>query len=126
MYLDGDLTATTPGGAQLDRHRIVCYQASLGRVWDGGASHEAQRVDLFVTRQWIRLLLWEYTARHFAMACHPADQAFSLFLPVKLGHELLSLFAVVSDASVKTHGYGVVSGCVFTCSTLSGNTKADA
>ena len=87
----------------------MAYQTKLSLIPDDAGPHEAQRVDLFVTRQWIRLLLWEYTSRHFAMACCPADLAFSLLLPVKIGHELLSLFSMVTDAAVKTHGYGMVS-----------------
>jgi hypothetical protein len=112
VYLEGDFTTAASGQAlSLERHKVASYQANLSLIPDdAGASSEAQQVDLFVTRQWIRLLLWEYTSRHFAMACWPADQAFCLFLPVKISHELLSLFSMVPDAAVKTHGYGMVSG----------------
>jgi hypothetical protein len=119
VYLEGDFTTTTtigqPGQASqvlpLARQKVISYQTDLSLVPDDdtGETHEAQRVDLFVTRQWIRLLLWEYTSRHFAMACCPVDQAFSLLLPVRIGHELLSLFSTVTEAAVKTHGYGMVS-----------------
>ncbi len=120
VYLEGDFTTTTttttgqPGHAPqvlpLARQKVISYQTDLSLVPDDdtGETHEAQRVDLFVTRQWIRLLLWEYTSRHFAMACCPADQAFSLLLPVRIGHELLSLFSTVTETAVKTHGYGMV------------------
>lgn len=115
-------TSTTPvtdpaaAALTLERQRVATYQARLSLLpadggagtGGGGAPGEAQRVDLFVTRQWIRLLLWEYTARRFAMACCAADPAFSLFLPVKIGHELLGMFAGVTEGAVKTHGYGMV------------------
>ncbi len=137
VYLDGDFTTpSTPVSAPapstaaaatptppnttlaLERQRVASYQASLSLLpadsaGAGGAPGEAQRVDLFVTRQWIRLLLWEYTARRFAMACCAADPAFSLFLPVKIGHELLGMFAGVTEGAVKTHGYGMVSLSLF-------------
>ncbi|KAM5350551.1 hypothetical protein ACJ41O_007056 [Fusarium nematophilum] len=106
-YLGGHLTAASRGQQPLERQKVVSYQADLCLDSHDHASHEAQRVDLFVTRQWIRLLLWEYTARHFAMSCYPEDQAFSLFLPVKIGHEMLSLFSMVTNAAVKAHGYGI-------------------
>ncbi|KND93688.1 putative sucrose utilization protein SUC1, partial [Tolypocladium ophioglossoides CBS 100239] len=74
---------------------------------DGYASNETQQVDLCVTRQWIRILSWEYMSRHFAMSCQPKDQALSLFLPVQIGHEILSSFTAMSKASIRAHGYGM-------------------
>jgi hypothetical protein len=107
-YLDSNFTDVS-SKQTVDRQKLVSYQAALCQDSHEHASNEAQRVDLFVTRQWVRLLMWEYTARHFAMACYPEDQAFSLFLPVKIGHEMLSLFSLVTDSAIKAHGYGMVS-----------------
>lgn len=90
-----------------ERQKLIAYQAALCRPEHDHAPNEAQRVDLFVTRQWVRLILWEHTARHYAMACYPEDPAFSLFLPVTIGHEMLSLFSLVTDAAIKAHGYGM-------------------
>jgi hypothetical protein len=109
LYLEGDFTASGSSPVPLERQKLISFQADLSVIQPDHSFHEAQRVDLFVTRQWIRLLLWEYTARHFAMACSPEDQAFSLFLPVKIGRELLSLFSDVTEAAIKTHGHGMVS-----------------
>lgn len=108
-YLEGNLTVPSYGQEPLERQKLVSYHADLCVDSHDQAAHEAQRVDLFVTRQWIRLLLWEYTAQHFMMSCYPDDQAFSLFLPVKIGHEMLSLFSMVTSAAIKAHGYGMVS-----------------
>ena len=109
-YLDGSITESSSSDQQpLERQKLVSYQADLCLDSHGAASDEAQRVDLFVTRQWIRLLVWEYTARHFAMSCYPDDPAFSLFLPVKIGHEMLSTFSLVNNEAIKPHGYGMVS-----------------
>ncbi|KAF4980245.1 hypothetical protein FZEAL_3704 [Fusarium zealandicum] len=106
-YLEGNLMATSSNQQPLERQKLVSYQTALCMDSHNQADLEAQRVDLFVTRQWIRLLLWEYTARNFAMSCYPEDQAFSLFLPVKIGHEMLSLFSIVTDVAIKSHGYGM-------------------
>lgn len=91
----------------LERQKLITYQAALRLGEQDDAPNEAQRVDLFVTRQWVRLLIWEHTARHFAMACYPEDPAFSLFFPIKIGHEMLSQFSLVTDAAIKAHGYGM-------------------
>ncbi|KAL4729122.1 hypothetical protein ACLX1H_003530 [Fusarium chlamydosporum] len=106
-YLEGNLTTISSNQQPLERQKLVSYQAALCLDSHDHAAREAQRVDLFVTRQWIRLILWEYTARHFAMSCYPDDEAFSLFLPVKIGHKMLSLFSMVTNAAIKTHGYGI-------------------
>jgi hypothetical protein len=81
------------------------------------AAHESQRVDLFVTRQWVRLILWEYATRHFPMASHAQDLAFSLYLPVSVSHELLGhLSSVSTDGSIRPHGFSMV--CHFPLSLL--------
>ncbi|KAJ4266276.1 hypothetical protein NW762_004260 [Fusarium torreyae] len=106
-YLESNLTTTYSNQQPLERQKLVSYQAALCLDSHDQAAREAQKVDLFVTRQWVRLLLWEYTARHFAMSCYPENEAFSLFLPVKIGHEMISLFSMVTNAAIKTHGYGI-------------------
>ncbi|KAM0223796.1 hypothetical protein ACHAQD_002870 [Fusarium lateritium] len=106
-YLESNLTTISSNQQPLERQKLVSYQAALCLDSHDHAAREAQRVDLFVTRQWVRLILWEYTARHFAMSCYPDDEAFSLFLPVKIGHKMLSLFSMVTNTAIKTHGYGI-------------------
>ncbi|CAG7565027.1 unnamed protein product [Fusarium equiseti] len=107
-YLESNLTTISSNQQPLERQQLVSYQAALCLDSHDHAAREAQRVDLFVTRQWIRLILWEYTARHFAMSCYPDDEAFSLFLPVKIGHKMLELLSMVTNAAaIKTHGYGI-------------------
>lgn len=114
-YLEGNLAVPSYSQEPLERQKLVSYHADLSLDSHNQAAHEAQRVDLFVTRQWIRLLLWEYTAQHFIMSCYPDDQAFSLFLPVKIGREMLSLFSMVTSAAIKAHGYGMVSQQIDRC-----------
>lgn len=70
--------------------------------------NESQRVDIFVTRSWIRILLWQYTISHFAVSCRAQDDAFSAFLPASVAYDMLSLFAQVSRCSIEPHGYGMV------------------
>jgi hypothetical protein len=108
-YLESNLTTISSNQQPLERQKLVSYQADLCLDAHDHAAREAQRVDLFVTRQWIRLILWEYTARHFTLSCYPDDEAFSLFLPVKIGHKMLSLFSMVTNSAITTHGYGIVS-----------------
>lgn len=80
---------------------------------DQPAFNETQKVDLCVTRQWIRILEWEYILRHFVVSYDSSDPVFSLFLPVKIGHEILSKFSTMDSASIRAHGYGMVSAIDF-------------
>ncbi|CAG5137544.1 uncharacterized protein ALTATR162_LOCUS142 [Alternaria atra] len=93
---------------ELGKHKLSLYQSNLNFCTEAESFDEAQRVDLFVTRQWIRILLWEYTIRRFSMSCRLEDQAFSLLLPITIAHEMLSLFHAVSESSIQLHGYGMV------------------
>lgn len=92
----------------LERQKLVTYQAALRVDSHDRAPSEVQRVDLFVTRQWVRLLIWEHTARHFAMTRDAEDPAFSLLLPVHIGREMLSVLSLTTDdTAIRSHGYGL-------------------
>ncbi|RYP49478.1 hypothetical protein DL768_004837 [Monosporascus sp. mg162] len=91
----------------VEREKMSQYQSFLNVDVDNGPFDEAQWVDLFVTRQWIRTLLWEYTVRHFSMSCESEDRAFSMLLPIFIAHETLRLFHTVSDSAFRPHGYGL-------------------
>ncbi|KAL1892388.1 hypothetical protein Sste5346_007126 [Sporothrix stenoceras] len=82
---------------------------------------ETQHVDLFVTRNWIRILLWEYSVRNFVMSSsisHTSslssssspehnNQAFSMLLPALVAHSMLGFFSTISPESIRAHGYGM-------------------
>lgn len=101
------------GGGQGDMAtagtELAAVQAKLASDGDDAALNETQRVDLCVTRQWIRILTWEYMTRRFPMSCHADDPAFSLLLPVQIGREVLSFMATVDSSFIVSHGYGMVS-----------------
>ncbi|KAJ2959247.1 hypothetical protein NQ176_g11127 [Zarea fungicola] len=126
-FLDGDLieppSAVSPpnengavvGGTMADgsfdsqsaRSKVSLSQSDLDCAEEGVGLDETQRVDIFVTRNWIRILLWEYTVRHFRMSCSADNEAFSIFLPALVAHEMLGFFSAVSSNSICAHGYGM-------------------
>ncbi|KAG8414848.1 hypothetical protein J3459_009618 [Metarhizium acridum] len=91
----------------LDPDKVAIAQSDLCALALNSSFTEVQQVDLFVTRQWIRLLIWEYTMRHYKMSRNSSNQAFSLLLPVTIARELLCLFPSVSADSIFAHGYGM-------------------
>ncbi|KAK2591816.1 hypothetical protein QQS21_010484 [Conoideocrella luteorostrata] len=91
----------------MDPDKVATSQLALCAQTQCSSFTEIQQVDIFVTRQWIRLLIWEYTMRHYKMSRESSNQAFSLLLPVSIARELLSLFPTVSAQSIHAHGYGM-------------------
>lgn len=96
-----------------DGMELAVTQARLASSDQDEASNETQSVDLCTTRNWIRLLTWEYMTRHFTMSSNPEDSAFSLLLPAQIGHDMLSFFSMVDKSSIRAHGYGMASITAF-------------
>lgn len=89
-------------------HCMACMTQCNVLTIDSGLA-ETQRVDVGVTRNWIRTLWWEYALRHFQMSSSLDDAALSMSLPASIAHETMCLFASVSQQAIRTHGYGMVS-----------------
>ena len=107
------LEATIPSftilrGSSEQPEQISKLQRALGEEEISQDLNESQKVDIIVTRSWIRILLWQYTITQFAVSCHAQDDAFSAFLPATVAYDMLSLFAQVSQSSIEPHGYGMV------------------
>ena len=70
---------------------------------DWGSGTDEQRADVFLTRQWMRAILWRAALRFgvsgFAMA--PVD-------PVDIAREFLSLTARIPPAALESHGATLV------------------
>lgn len=107
-FIRSPTKAIAGGTKESEGTELAAVQAKLASDGDDAALNETQRVDLCVTRQWIRILTWEYMTRHFPMSCHADDPAFSLLLPVQIGREILSFLATVDSSFILAHGYGMV------------------
>ncbi|KIW67923.1 hypothetical protein PV04_03902 [Phialophora macrospora] len=111
-FLDGDILESTasPGDSIMQlrpKDKVSSLQHNLIEQNVGSELDESQKVDLLTTRNWIRILLWQYTIAHFSVSCHAQDQAFSAFLPATIAHDMLSVLDKVSWKSVQPHGYGM-------------------
>lgn len=101
--------ATVPSNEVFDANRLMRYQMDLSVDPRSPKFDEAQCVDLFVTRQWIRLLIWEYTVRHFPLPFQSEVPGFSLSFPVPVARELLSTLSSAKNDSILCHGWALVS-----------------
>ncbi|KAF3906727.1 hypothetical protein AA313_de0201391 [Arthrobotrys entomopaga] len=89
------------------KDEMSLLQSNLCTQEEDGDLRESQRVDIAVTRQWIRTLLWQYTVSHFLVSSTSEDPAFSSLLPAQIAKEMLSTFDNFSPRSIKVHGYGM-------------------
>ncbi|EXJ65873.1 uncharacterized protein A1O5_11114 [Cladophialophora psammophila CBS 110553] len=111
-FLDGDILEPTPSSATVSiqgapKNQISALQHDLTHHPLSEELDESQRVDILATRNWIRILLWQYTITHFPVSCHAKDQAFSALLPAAIAHDTLSVLEKVSWKSIQPHGYGM-------------------
>lgn len=107
-FLEATVTCTDFHVTNEQPDQISTFQNDLSQEHDEEELNESQKVDIFVTRSWIRILLWQYTIMHFAVSCHAQDDAFSAFLPASVAYDMLSFFTKVSKSSIEPHGYGMV------------------
>lgn len=117
IFLDGDFLESTASSdaASISAHghhpkeKVSNIQHELVQHQPPDELNESQRVDIMTTRNWVRILLWNYTISHFTVSCHAQDQAFSALLPATVAHDMLSVLGKASWKSVQPHGYGMVS-----------------
>jgi hypothetical protein len=114
-YLDGEFIGPPATSQDLiifdeKRDHISTCQRDLSCEAAESDLDETQQVDILVTRNWIRILLWQYTIMHCTVSFHADDQAFSTLLPFHSAREMLALFSTVSINAIRAHGYGLVCG----------------
>jgi hypothetical protein len=115
-YIEGPLghslqTGEDSTGAAYHEEKLSSIQERLcNSLISSEDIEEAQRVDFHATRNWIRSLLWQYAVSHFKISGYSTDKAFSVLLPTLIAKDMLSVFSTISVSSIRTHGYGMVSG----------------
>ncbi|KAK4099093.1 hypothetical protein N658DRAFT_173384 [Parathielavia hyrcaniae] len=100
--------------AQLDADEAETAEAARELLASGaGALTEEQHVDLFVTRLWLRTLVWQLALSHALLRSAPprdAHQGFSLHFPAqRLSAQLRGLVSRLCNmSSIITHGSGIL------------------
>ena len=96
-----------------DTRRIASLQSQLRDDDDDTDSvcTESQKLDIVVTRHWIRTLIWRHSITHCRQLGDSSeeDPSCTIFYPVVIAKELLSMLSAVSVDALCTHGYGMVS-----------------
>lgn len=100
--------------AQLDAHEVESTnEAETLRAVSGAGLTELQHADLFITRLWLRTLVWQLALSQGLLRSAPAQtthQGLSLHFPAhRLSSQLRSLVSKLeSVASIGTHGSGIL------------------
>ncbi|KAL7816727.1 hypothetical protein V8C26DRAFT_420690 [Trichoderma gracile] len=100
--------------AQLDEDEIGASEAEQALIESGrGSFTELQHVDLFVTRLWMRTLLWQFGLTHGFLRSAPAQnihEGLSIHFPAhRLSVQLRALVSQLENVStIVTHGMGLL------------------
>lgn len=100
--------------AQLDEDEIGASEAEQALIDSGrGSFTELQHVDLFVTRLWMRTLLWQFGLTHRFLRSVPSQnihEGLSIHFPAhRLSVQLRALVSRLENVStIVTHGIGIL------------------
>jgi hypothetical protein len=70
---------------------------------------EAQAVDLRITQQWLRTMVWQLCVSQGLVSSVAADSAMTFKYPIEISKDLLSMTHQFSQQAMEVHGVGLVS-----------------
>ncbi|CAN6663011.1 hypothetical protein TRVA0_034S01420 [Trichomonascus vanleenenianus] len=69
---------------------------------------EMQQVDLIITQQWLRMLVWRMAMSRFWLSTGISEGCMSLLLPVQMARKLRTLISKCSEKSIQVHGTSIL------------------
>jgi hypothetical protein len=72
-------------------------------------STECQAVDLKVSQQWLRTMIWQLSISHGYLSSSATDNAMSFQFPIEVSRDLVAAASQFSQEAMETHGVGLVS-----------------
>jgi hypothetical protein len=75
---------------------------------DQGLNNEVQLADIFLTQQWMRVFLWQYSLSLTNLLSDHENEEFSLAFPATVARTALGLVGGLSRESIEVHGPGMV------------------
>jgi hypothetical protein len=77
--------------------------------------NDVQAVDISVTRQWMRVILWRLTQSHGLFAAPSPGRDASLYDPIQIAKEFLAVVSHMPSTAIEAHGPGLVCN-LYLCS----------
>ncbi|KAE8345559.1 hypothetical protein BDV24DRAFT_178276 [Aspergillus arachidicola] len=107
---DGD-TAMHPGTNNVGRVDWPFLESLQRNLQDGSTLFDhisdVQKADLCVTRHWMRMILWKLSPKNYPGSSPSADRSMSLYFPLNVAKELVSIVSQLPRSAVEAHGLGM-------------------
>ena len=72
-------------------------------------STECQAVDLKISQQWLRTMIWQLSISHGYLSSTATDNSMSFQFPIDISRDLVAATSQFSQEAMETHGVGLVS-----------------
>ena len=70
---------------------------------------ETQRLDISISRRWLQVLGWQISVKQGLLTLNSHDGPFDLRYPIELAKDVVQCISTASQASIDSHGIGMVS-----------------
>lgn len=70
---------------------------------------DSQKADVFVTQQWIRLIIWQCALRKRLLSSSSTNPSMSIKYPLDIASGLINIVSRIPPDSITVHGLGIVS-----------------
>ncbi|OOO07744.1 hypothetical protein OAory_01042440 [Aspergillus oryzae] len=104
-------TAMQPGANNVGRVDWPFLESLQRNLQDGSTLFDhisdVQKADLCVTRHWMRIILWKLSPKSYLGSSPSADWSMSLYFPLNVAKELVSIVSQLPRSAVEAHGLGM-------------------
>lgn len=69
---------------------------------------ESQAVDLRVSQQWLRTMIWQLSISHGFLSSAAADNAMSFRYPIEISRDLIAASSTFTQQAMEVHGIGLI------------------
>ena len=69
---------------------------------------EIQHVDLMVTQQWLRIIVWQLATASGCLSSQPVDESMTFTYPIKVSQDVVLATSGIPQQSMEVHGLGFV------------------
>lgn len=68
---------------------------------------DIQKADILVTKQWLRLIVWQSSMRQGLLSSSAEDESMTFRYPLKIAQSLLDVISSLPTTSIEVHGMGI-------------------
>ena len=99
-----------PGAAcsAAELEEVLAIQAQLEEAWEFPGIGPTQFVDLNVTKNWLRAIIWRHSFPGFARSQQIQEPTLSPEYPLTIVKDTVALLANADEHAIRAHGYGMV------------------